>query len=77
MAVLKEAAMQGRLRRTLSIRRAASVSWTLAVVMVFGSLFGSLSVDAAAAGQLRSEGSIIGQVTDESGAVLPGVTVTA
>jgi outer membrane receptor protein involved in Fe transport len=31
----------------------------------------------ASAGQLRSEASIIGQVTDESKGVLPGVTVTA
>jgi outer membrane receptor protein involved in Fe transport len=77
MAVLKEAAMQGRLRRTVSSRRASSVLWALAVVVAFGSLFGSPSVVAASAGQLRSEGSIIGQVTDESGAVLPGVTVLA
>lgn len=33
--------------------------------------------DASGAGQAQQEASIVGQVTDESGAILPGVTVTA
>ena len=33
--------------------------------------------DHATAGQAQTVGSIVGRVTDESGAVLPGVTVTA
>jgi hypothetical protein len=33
--------------------------------------------DNAAAGQAQTTGSIVGRITDESGAVLPGVTVTA
>src|SRR5688572_4354038 len=46
----------------------------LLIATVVGSL--GLASGVAVAGQ-SSGGSIIGQVTDESGAVLPGVTVTA
>jgi len=44
------------------------------VVVLIMSLF---AFDLAAAGQAQVTGSIVGRVTDESGAVLPGVTVTA
>jgi hypothetical protein len=51
---------------------------SLGTLVVVGSLLFTLcmSVGAASAGQ-ATQGSIIGQVTDESGAVLPGVAVTA
>ena len=45
------------------------------LVLVIGLCVGP-GADLAIAGQAQ-EASIIGQVTDESGAVLPGVTVTA
>ena len=44
-------------------------------VMLVVSLY--VCADHAAAGQAQTVGSIVGRVTDESGAVLPGVTVTA
>ena len=44
-------------------------------VMLVMSLY--VCADHAAAGQAQTAGSIVGRVTDESGAVLPGVTVTA
>jgi hypothetical protein len=44
-----------------------------AIVLVFSLFIGANR----AAGQAQTTASIIGQVTDESGAVLPGVTVTA
>ena len=47
------------------------------VVSLFGFLFVSPVAGLTGAGQLRTDGRIIGQVTDESAAVLPGVTVTA
>ena len=36
-----------------------------------------LAIAVPSAAQLRNSGSIAGTVTDESGAVLPGVTITA
>jgi len=45
------------------------------VIVLIISLFAY--ADHAAAGQGASPASIVGRVTDESGAVLPGVTVTA
>ncbi len=45
------------------------------VIMLLMSLFAA--AEYAAAGQAQVAGSIVGRVTDESGAVLPGVTVTA
>ena len=44
-------------------------------VMLVVSLY--VCADHAAAGQAQTVGSIVGRVTDESGAVMPGVTVTA
>ena len=51
------------------------VAWVV-VVSFFGFLFVSPIASPTGAGQLRTDGSIIGQVTDESAAVLPGVIVT-
>jgi hypothetical protein len=45
------------------------------VILLIISLFAC--ADRAAAGQAQVAASIVGRVTDESGAVLPGVTVTA
>src|ERR1700694_5572894 len=45
------------------------------VVIVAASLF--VCADHAAAGQAQTTASIVGRVTAESGAILPGVTVTA
>src|SRR6185369_1230833 len=61
----KEAAMSGRITRPRH-------AWTAAVIVGF--LLFALSHQAIAGQQ---EASIIGVVTDESGGVLPGVTVTA
>jgi len=47
------------------------------VVSLFGFLFLAPFAGSTSAGQLRTDASLIGQVTDESAAVLPGVTVTA
>jgi hypothetical protein len=47
----------------------------IVVVVLLMSLFAR--ADRAAAGQAQVTGSIVGRVTDESGGVLPGVTVTA
>jgi hypothetical protein len=49
--------------------------WDTIPIMLAMSLFAG--ADRAAAGQAQVAGSIVGRVTDESGAVLPGVTVTA
>ena len=50
------------------------VRWSLSVASVI--LISLVSFSSPAAGQ-GGDASIIGQVTDQSGAVLPGVTVTA
>ena len=50
---------------------------TLAIVAVMLMVNLYVCTDHAAAGQAQTVGSIVGRVTDESGAVLPGVTVTA
>jgi hypothetical protein len=47
--------------------------WNLTSVIVVASLFACAD---RAAGQAQTTASIVGRVTDESGAVLPGVTVT-
>jgi Carboxypeptidase regulatory-like domain len=48
---------------------------SIVAVMLMVSLY--VCPDRAAAGQAQTVGSIVGRVTDESGAVLPGVIVTA
>ena len=60
--------------RLLAVPRHVSpgVAWVV-VVSGLALLFSATTV----AAQLRTDGTIIGQVTDESDAVLPGVTVTA
>src|SRR5262245_10886883 len=55
--------------------RGAHMSRQLGVIVIV--LIASLVASASsAAGQAQVTGSIVGRVTDESGAVLPGVTVT-
>src|SRR5262245_47070949 len=49
----------------------------LAVIVVVLAAGLYVCADNAAAGQAQTTGSIVGRITDESGAVLPGVTVTA
>ena len=56
-------------------RRLKTSRAPIVVVVLVMSLFAW--TDRAAAGQAQVTGSIVGRVTDESGAVLPGVTVTA
>src|SRR5688572_8514642 len=65
-------------------RRGGSMNWYIgsrrrAVVVSLGlcCLALLLVADTSSAGQAVGSGNIIGQVVDESGAVLPGVTVTA
>jgi Carboxypeptidase regulatory-like domain len=53
--------------------RTSAVRWKLVVMIVGLGVFGG----SPAAGQQDLTASIIGQVTDQSGAVLPGVMVTA
>jgi len=53
------------------------VSHRTCVIVTVGLLFGPLAVDEATARQAGTTATITGQVTDASGAVLPGVTVTA
>src|SRR5262245_65970795 len=55
--------------RLLGLTRASSVSALSVVLLIY-------TAGLASTGQ-GQDASIIGQVTDESGAVLPGVTVTA
>ena len=52
----------------------SGIRWGLVVMMVG---LGALVASRAAVGQTTAGASIIGQVTDATGAVLPGVTVTA
>src|SRR5688572_9312655 len=47
---------------------------TITIIIVTGLL---ACADHAVAGQAQTTASIVGRVTDESGAILPGVTVTA
>jgi hypothetical protein len=52
------------------------MAWVV-LVSFLGFLFAFSVARTAGAGQLRTDGTIVGQVTDESASVLPGVTVTA
>lgn len=54
--------------------RRRAIGWIIAAASVLGVIAWA---DPAFAGQASAPASIIGRVTDESGAVLPGVTVTA